>query len=180
LDGSGNLWLFGGLGLEQDGLTQEYNDLWEYSPSSGQWTWVGGSAVPNAAGVYGTQRAGAAGNSPGARDSAVSWTDPSGNFWLFGGYGYSQLGNAGNLNDLWEYSLGTGEWSWIGGSSSTDAPGTYGTLGIPSVSNAPGARQQAVGWLDGSGKFWLFGGSGFDSSGVEDDLNDLWSFAQNP
>ncbi len=117
LDGSGNVWLFGGLGLAQDGLAQEYNDLWEYNPGSGVWTWVGGSAVANAAGGYGTQRAGAAGNGPGARVSAVSWTDKAGNFWLFGGYGYAQLGSLGNLNDLWEYNLGAGVWTWVGGSS---------------------------------------------------------------
>jgi hypothetical protein len=180
LDASGNVWLLGGLGLAQSGLAQEYNDLWEYSPVSGLWTWIGGSNGPNAAGVYGTQRAGAAGNSPGARVSAVSWKDHAGNFWLFGGYGYAQDGNVGNLNDLWEYSLGTGVWTWISGSSSAAAPGTYGTQGIPSVDNAPGARAQAVGWLDSSGNFWLFGGFGFDSTGVQDDLNDLWSFTQSP
>jgi hypothetical protein len=180
LDASGNVWLFGGLGLNQGGMAQDYNDLWEYNPSSGQWTWVGGSDGPNAAGVYGTQRAGAIGNNPGARVSAVSWKDHSGNFWLFGGYGYSQVGNLGNLNDLWEYNLGSGVWTWISGSSSTAAYGIYGTQGIAASSNSPGARQQAVGWLDSSGDFWLFGGFGFDSFDVQDDLNDLWRFTQSP
>jgi hypothetical protein len=181
LDASGNVWLFGGLGLGQGGSAQEYSDLWEYSPASGQWTWVGGSDGANAAGVYGTQRAGVAGNGPGARVSAVSWKDNAGNFWLFGGYGYAQqAGYVGNLNDLWEYNLGAGVWTWISGSSSTAAPGTYGTQGVPALGNAPGAREQAVGWLDSSGNFWLFGGFGFDSSGVQDDLNDLWRFTQTP
>ena len=180
LDAGGNVWMFGGLGLGQSGLAQEFNDLWEYSPASGEWTWIAGSNAPNAAGIYGTQRAGAPGNSPGARVSAVSWKDQAGNFWLFGGYGYAQDGNIGNLNDLWEYNLGAGVWTWIGGSSSTAAPGTYGTQGIPSNDNTPGARAQAVGWADSSGNFWLFGGFGFDSSGVQDDLNDLWSFTQSP
>ena len=31
---------------------------------------------------------------------------------------------------------------------------------------------------DLSGDFWLFGGLGFDSSGVQGNLNDLWSFTQ--
>ena len=180
LDASGNVWLFGGLGLDQNGLAQEYNDLWEYNPGTGLWTWVGGSNAPNAGGAYGTQGAGAAGNGPGARVSAVSWTDQSGNFWLFGGYGYAQVGSLGNLNDLWEYNRGSGVWTWIGGSSSTGAPGTYGTQGISDSNNAPGARAQAVGWLDSSGNFWLFGGFGFDSSGAQDDLNDLWRFVQSP
>jgi hypothetical protein len=130
--------------------------------------------------VYGTPRAGAAGNGPGARASAVSWQDRSGNFWLFGGYGYDQVDSVGNLNDLWEYSLGTGVWTWIGGSSATAAPGTFGARGIPALGNDPGARQQSAGWIDSSGDFWLFGGFGFDSSDVEDDLNDLWKFAQSP
>ena len=180
VDASGNFWLFGGLGLDAGGVAQEYNDLWEYSPVSSQWTWVGGSDGANAAGVYGTPRASAAGNGPGARVSAVSWTDPAGNFWLFGGYGYDQVGSIGNLNDLWEYNLGSGVWTWIGGSSSTAADGTYGAQGIAASGNTPSAREQAVGWLDSSGSFWLFGGFGFDSSGEQGELNDLWRFTQSP
>jgi Galactose oxidase, central domain len=180
VDASGNDWLFGGLGLDASGLAQEYNDLWEYNPTSGLWTWVGGSDAANAAGAYGTQHAGAAGNGPGARVSAVSWKDTAGNFWLFGGYGYDQLGSVGNLNDLWEYSLSAGVWTWIDGSSSAAAPGVYGVQGIAALGNAPGARQEAVGWLDSSGNFWLFGGFGLDASNVEDDLNDLWRFMQKP
>jgi N-acetylneuraminic acid mutarotase len=180
LDASGNVWLFGGLGPDQAGVAQEYNDLWEYNPVSNQWTWVGGSNGPNAAGVYGTKFASAAGNVPGARVSAVSWKDQEGNFWLFGGYGYAQAGGLGNLNDLWEYKLGTAVWTWIGGSSSTAAYGTYGTQGIPAGSDVPGAREEAAGWVDSAGNFWLFGGFGLDASDVEDDLNDLWRFSQSP
>jgi N-acetylneuraminic acid mutarotase len=180
LDASGNFWLFGGLGLGHSGLTVEYNDLWEYSPASGQWTWVGGTDVADAAGVYGTQRSGAAGNGPGARVSAVSWKDLAGNFWLFGGYGYDQGGNLGNLNDLWEYNFDAGVWTWIDGSASIAAPGAYGVQGVPATDNAPGARQQAASWRDSSGNFWLFGGFGFDSSGLEGDLNDLGRLSQTP
>jgi hypothetical protein len=180
LDASGNVWLFGGLGLNADGLTPQYNDLWEYSPASGLWTWVGGSDGANAAGVYGTLGAGTAGNGPGARVSAVSWKDSSGDFWLFGGYGYDQNGTLGDLNDLWEYNLDAGVWTWISGSSSAAVPGTYGIQGVAALSTAPGARQGAAGWLDSSGNFWLFGGFGLDSSDVQGDLNDLWRFTQRP
>jgi N-acetylneuraminic acid mutarotase len=179
-DASNNVWLFGGLGLNTSGLAQEYSDFWTYSPTSGEWTWAGGSNTPNAGGVYGTQRAGLAGNQPGARVAATSWKDSAGNFWLFGGYGYAEPNYVGNLNDLWEYNLGTGVWTWIGGSSSTAATGTYGTQGVPANANVPGAREQAVGWTDTSGNLWLFGGFGFDSTGVQNDLNDLWSFVQSP
>ncbi len=180
LDAAGDVWLFGGLGLDQNGRAQEYGDLWQYSPTSGQWTWAGGSSTADAAGVYGTQRAGAVGNSPGARFSATAWQDSAGNFWLFGGRGYARPGSIGNLNDLWEYDLAAGQWTWVGGSSSIGASGSYGSQGVAANANVPGARAQSAGWTDSSGHFWLFGGFGFDSSGVQDDLNDLWTFAQSP
>jgi N-acetylneuraminic acid mutarotase len=176
LDASGNVWLFGGVGINQNGATQEYNDLWEYNPTSGQWTWISGSSSPNAPGLYGALHAGAVGNTPGARVSAVSWKDTAGRFYLFGGYGYAQAGTIGNLNDLWQFDPGTGTWTWIEGASSTAAVATYGSQGVPAANNTPGARQGAAAWADSSGNFWLFGGFGFNSSGVQDDLNDLWRF----
>lgn len=178
LDASGHVWIFGGLGLASNGLAQDYNDLWEYDPGSGEWRWVGGSDAPNAPGIYGTQRAGTAGDAPGARVSAVSWRDQAGNFWLLGGHGFDQGGDSGLLNDLWEYDTGTGLWTWIDGASSAGASGMYGAPGIAASGDVPGAREQAVGWVDANDHFWLFGGLGVDSSGVEDYLNDLWSFAQ--
>ena len=39
----------------------------------------------NQAGVYGTKGVPAAANVPGARDESISWTDSTGNLWLFGG-----------------------------------------------------------------------------------------------
>lgn len=183
VDANGTIWLFGGLGLNQSGasvVAQEYGDLWNFNPSTGIWTWISGSGTPDAAGTYGTQHAGTAGNSPGARVSATSWADASGNLWLWGGYGYAQAGFAGNLNDLWLYTASTGVWTWVSGSTATAAAGTYGTQGVPAVNNSPGAREQAVGWVDHSGNFWLFGGFGFDASGEENDLNDLWRLTLSP
>jgi hypothetical protein len=85
------------------GRQDDLNDLWKYSPTSKQWTWVGGMKVAAAAGVYGTQGTAAAANSPGARDGGMIWTDSAGNVWLFGGYGNDSAGTANQLNDLWEY-----------------------------------------------------------------------------
>ena len=67
------------------------------------------------------------------------------------------------LNDLWKYS--NGEWAWISGNNTINAPGIYGTKGISSSSNYPGARDYAVGGIDSSGSFWLFGGFEYDSNG---------------
>lgn len=67
LSGSGNLWLFGGLGYDSVGDLGYLNDLWRYDPVSGQWTWMSGANVDSQAGVYGSLGTPAAGNVPGAR-----------------------------------------------------------------------------------------------------------------
>ena len=140
------------------------------------WTWVSGTDLAAQAGVYGTKRVGAPGNLPGARHGLVSWKDSAGNFWLFGGIGYDTNGNENYLNDLWEYSGGL--WTWMGGTNIIDTQGTYGTLGVGSSTNVPGARAFAVNWIDSTGAFWLFGGYGQDSTGVNaGPLNDLWKYS---
>jgi len=174
-DASGNLWLFGGAGYDSAGSSAWLNDLWKYS--AGEWTWMSGANVVGQPGVYGTLGTAAAGNVPGARNSPVSWTDASGNFWLFGGVGADSTGAGGGLNDLWKYSAG--EWTWMGGANVANQPGTYGTLGTAAPGNVPGGRSHAVSWTDASGNFWLFGGYGFDSSGgtAAAELNDLWKYS---
>jgi hypothetical protein len=170
-DATGDLWLFGGA---------NYNDLWKFSPSAAEWTWVGGSNVANQPGTYGTLGTAASGNIPGARSSAVSWTDASGNFWLFGGGGNDSVGTAGVLNDLWKYSPTTSEWTWVGGSNLANQSGTYGTLGTAASGNIPGQRFAAVSWTDASGNFWLFGGMYWIPTGVGSatgaNYSDLWEY----
>ncbi|HEY1726566.1 MAG TPA: kelch repeat-containing protein [Steroidobacteraceae bacterium] len=178
IDGSGNFWLFGGGGTDATGAFVVFNDLWMYSPSSGQWTWEGGSSTVNASGVYGTQGVAAAANVPGARlVSNTVVTDPSGNVWLFGGHGYDAGGNGGDLNDLWEYSPSSGQWTWVSGSNTVNARGVYGAQGVAATSNVPGARYIPVIYFDASGNLWLFGGDGLDSVGTTGELNDLWEFS---
>jgi N-acetylneuraminic acid mutarotase len=177
IDSSGNLWLFGGVGYASTGGAGSLNDLWRYSPSTGLWTWVGGSNADDAAGVYGTQGSAAASNQPGARQAANTWTDSSGNLWLFGGYGYDSSGAAGYLNDLWQYSPSTGLWTWVSGGNRVNASGVYGTQGTASAGNAPGGRYSGCSWIDSSGNMWLFGGYGYDSASAVGALNDLWLYS---
>ena len=199
-DSSGNFWLFSGS--VDAGGTSNPNDLWEFNPSTGEWAFMGGSTgacvqigVTTCAygwpGVYGTEGVASAGNVPGGREMAVSWTDSSGNFWLFGGIGYDStpltpFGRLGDLNDLWEFSPATKEWTWMSGSSKLVEEdsygdygqiGVYGTLGVAGASNVPGGRYGSVSWLDQSGNLWLFGGYGYASTSTEGNLNDLWKFS---
>jgi hypothetical protein len=176
-DTTGNLWLFGG----SNGSNYR-NDLWEFNASTlsadftataGQWTWVSGSSAVDQSGIYPPTL----NPYPGARTNAVSWTDASGNFWLFGGFGKDVAGTLGFLNDLWEYTGGA--WTFISGSSLANQVGIYGTPGVASGTNAPGGRQEAVGWADAAGNLWLFGGEGEDGNNpptVNGILDDLWVY----
>jgi N-acetylneuraminic acid mutarotase len=172
IDKNGNLWLFGGSGLDSTGTGGSLNDLWKFDGNN--WTWVGGSNTVNQSGVYGTKGTPSPSNVPGAREGLISWTDPNGNFWLFGGVGFDSTGARDALNDLWKFD-GT-NWTWIGGANTVSQTGVYGTLGRASPSNVPGARQNAISGIDSSGNLWLFGGDGIDSTGKTDLLNDLWRY----
>jgi hypothetical protein len=179
-DNAGNLWLFGG----SDG-SNYLNDLWEFNASAlspdftakaGQWNWQSSSVFPivDQAGIYPPN----ANPYPGARTNAVSWTDASGNFWLFGGFGKDGAGTLGFLNDLWVYT--GGKWTFVSGSSLANQIGIYGTPGVASATNAPGGRQEAVGWADVAGNLWLFGGEGEDGNNpatANGILNDLWVYS---
>ena len=88
--------------------------------------------------------------------------------------GYAAAGAPGLLNDLWEFK--NGQWIWVSGSKSTSQPGAYGTLGVPSAANVPGARVNAMTWIDSNGTLWLFGGFGL-GTGSTGALNDLWEFS---
>lgn len=177
IDGKGQLWLFGGDGFDSVGSEGDLNDLWSFNPANLQWTWVAGSNVANANGSYGAQGSAAASNAPGARSSAVGWADASGNFWLFGGMGFDSVGSQNQLNDLWMYSPASGQWTWESGAVIADQVGTYGQQGTAGVANTPGSRASSIAWIDGSGTLWLFGGQGYDASGIFGDLNDLWSYS---
>jgi Galactose oxidase, central domain/Kelch motif len=176
-DPSGNFWLFGG---STGG--HFYNDFWEYNTAAfnggnyttteGTWSTISGTGAVDQAGVY------ASGTLvPGSRTNAATWTDASGNFWLFGGDGYDSQGHIGFLNDLWEYN-GTA-WIWVsGGNTNLEGQnGNYGAQGVAASTNMPGGRHEAVTWTDANGNLWLFGGEGNDSVGTAFGfLNDLWMY----
>lgn len=177
-DANGNIWLFGGVGTYGGAIGAHLNDLWEYLPSSNQWAWMGGPNTGNGLAVYGTKGVAAAANVPGGRFGSVNWTDTNGNFWLFGGYGYDSTGQQGLLNDLWEFSTSTGEWTWIGGANTANAGGVYGAQGVAAAANVPPGRDSAAGWMDTGGNFWLFGGEGYDvPTHFYHRFNDLWKYS---
>ena len=142
------------------------------NPSAGTWDWVSGSSTAGAFGVYGTQGVASASNMPGGRYAATGWPDSAGNLWLFGGAGNTST-NVGYLNDLWKYNIVAGTWEWVSGINGTQSYGVYGTQGVASSSNSPGARIGASAAVDSSGSLWLLGGFG-SSSSDQGYLNDVW------
>jgi N-acetylneuraminic acid mutarotase len=194
VDGSNDLWIFGGFGYDADRNDGAQNDVWEWNPSTKEWAWMGGSKVLSCTtvvdffnycgqpGTYGSLGMPSAGNIPSGRDSYSAWTDSGGNFWLFDGLSTlnGSVGGYFEDNDLWKFDSSSNEWAWEGGSSGVDQPGVYGALGVPEPTDIPGSRDSAASWTDKSGNFWLFGGAGYDSAGKYGLLNDLWKYQLTP
>jgi hypothetical protein len=79
------------------------------------------------------------------------------------------------LNDLWKFNSSAGGWEWVSASNTINALGVFGTQGVASTSNVPGARYLSTAWTDASGNLWLFGGLGLAAS-TDGNLNDLWEY----
>ncbi len=140
---------------------------------NGTWTWMNGSNFVNGVAVWGTQGLPAPGNTPPALYETANWTDEQGNFWIFGGI----EGNTFDYhNGLWRFEPATNNWTWMNGPQ-TPSAGVYGTQGVPSTTNYPGARGfGAATWTDNNGHLWLFGGRGIDANGFDGVLGDLWRY----
>ena len=134
-------------------------------------------------GVYGTQGVASIANMPPSRDTATTWTDASGNLWLFGGGQTFTTNTIGSdiCNDVWVFEPTANEWSWMNGAASNFGQscnvtlGTYGVQGTPATANTPSGRSGAASWTDHSGNLWLFGGVGSNPPYIVD-LNELWEY----
>jgi hypothetical protein len=168
VDVSGNFWMYGGL--NDQGIL---DDLWKYNVSTNQWTWMKGDNTGSP--VYGTKGIGAVANKPGRKNNAVGWADNSGNLWMFGGEDQYSTSYQ-YYNDLWKYNIASNTWTWISGDNIVNQIGSYGTKGIASASNKPGARRMSIGWIDvPKGNLWLFGGQGVKEE-TTGSFNDLWKY----
>ena len=115
-----------GYGYDSPARAGYLNDLWQYSPSSGQWTWVSGErgqchrGLRHAGYRRDQQRAGSAlwrpapGSTPPATcgcSAGMAMTRPA----------------LGRLNDLWQYSPSTGRVDLGQWRNADNADGVYGT-----------------------------------------------------
>jgi len=178
-DAEGNLWLYGGDGMDANGTSGSLNDLWVFRPAVGEygeWTWMGGSStLPSGEPV-------APGSTPGGRYGSAFWTDGLGHLWLFGGEQDDAQGNPGEMADMWQFDPrqgSYGEWAFMGGDAakSSDPSGVTGTPGIPAAANLPAERKWAQFWKDQFGNFWLYGGDDWEPELVFNTWADLWVYS---
>ena len=204
-DNNGNLWLFGGLGLDSvgtqnpgdignlpEGSTPQgalLNDLWEYNIVTQSWTWMSGGGATGLAeqiGVYGSQQVPAAGFYPGSRWGSPGWSDSNGNLWFFGGWGYasSLAQSTGFLDDIWNtIRLASTRGFGLGGrAQQRQRGGQYAKYlpvqyGVPFVNFQPGARRGVALWQqDATDNVWMFGGQAFDSIGANGYMGETWTY----
>lgn len=175
-DLSGNFWMFAGLGADSQGNSGSKNDLWKYSVTTNEWTWVSGDTLVASFADYGIKAVPSPTNKPGARFSGVMWNDNDDNLYAFGGYGYNSW-TSGWSNDFFRYNVSTDQWTWLNGDSAREPRGTFGTPGVFAPENEPGYKQYASGWTDDLGNLWLFGGYGSDASLTGTGyMSDLWKY----
>jgi hypothetical protein len=197
-DADGNFMLFGGqtacVGCAPGDSCPScfLNDLWQFNPTTTQWTLMSGSAngvvKPGQYGVLGYD---APANYPGNRAGGVRWTDSGGEEWFFGGSGIDKYSAIGILNDLWRYNPADEQWAWMSGDTFEGYPtsvdnfgvstywisnSSFGTPGLSTVTGHPGGRLGATNWIDALGNFWEFGGTGLDGIRVYGSLNELWEY----
>ncbi|HEU4573868.1 MAG TPA: kelch repeat-containing protein [Chitinophagaceae bacterium] len=169
----GKLWLFGGQGYSQSGPSGYLSDLWYFDVSANNWVAVSGDNGTNQLGVYAGPNDPS--NIPSARKFAYTWTDASGNLWLFGGQGNGPV----DYNDLWKYDPVNNIWNLINGTNNAsntigNYPPVIGTANASGVTG-PGSREYGAAWTDGT-NLYLFGGLGYDGGGTKNYLNDVWSY----
>lgn len=145
--------------------------------TSSQWTWISGDTLINLPPVYGVKGVASPANTPGGRHHSASFTDNDGNFWLFGGAVFKTVGSnfvSYYKNDLWKYTTANNQWVWVNGDSVDNTMPVYGTKGIASATNTPGATEYPSILADKTGTIWLYGGDNGSTASYY--TNELWKY----
>jgi hypothetical protein len=144
------------------------------------WAWLNGKNTSNQSGAFGPvvlPLTAFSTNSPGGRKYAATWSDHSGNLWMFGGYGFTlttfTFRQPWALGEMWAYN---GAQSYFGG-----IPFYWNLISpLPPPAAAvttPSPRFGAVTWTDpATGHLMLFGGQDY----AFNFLSDFWEFTPTP
>lgn len=135
-DNWGNLWLFGGIGYPGTSGVGPLNDMWRYTPSTDEWTWMKGFNGINANGIYGTMGVSAPVNNPGGRYYNFGWKDMNGDMVIFGSFAFPVSGGLKNLNDLWKYKIICSPYNITDALSQNICSGDSAILSVATVSSS--------------------------------------------
>ncbi len=135
--------VFGGI----DGQGNLLNDLWSYSPVTGQWSQISGASTGS-----GTSSACPGGTWPAARmNAAMVWDSAHSQILLYGGMG---AGHNHYFGDLWSYSPSTGAGNWATLACSNGGPGARASNAVWN-----GSQMLLLGGMDRFGfraDFWAY------------------------
>ena len=170
IDSSDNVWVFGGVGPDENGNIGRLNDLWKFDGSD--WTWVDGTKLRNQSPIYGTRGTAAASNQPAGSEGQMG-TAVGTNNELYLYLGAENFGS--RKHDYWKYQ--SGQWTLSAGGDNYIV--RNGEQGVLSSTNYPSKGLQGGWWGDSSGQFYLFGGSRFRTElNLFATGNDLWKLRE--
>jgi N-acetylneuraminic acid mutarotase len=171
-DNEGNLWMFGGKGLDEFASDVLTADLRKFNFDTQSWDLISGTETVNANGIYGNINESNVNYHPGARSASNGWI-ANDSIFIFGGEGYDKNGELGFLGDLWLYDIGDNTWTWLAGADTINSLGNQGGKGVANQSFIPESRKKFSSFKDNEGNFWLYGGQ---TSGEKFNRNDLWKY----
>jgi N-acetylneuraminic acid mutarotase len=132
LDKEGNVFVFGGFGVDRNEKDGHLQDLWKFDLKTEKWTLLSGSLLGD---VKNSD------TGPGGRSGSALVFDREGNLLLFGGRGLSQAERPQALDELWKFEVAKSRWT---------------KLAKPEV--APSARYDFAWAASGDGGFYIHGG----------------------
>jgi gliding motility-associated-like protein len=168
VDNGNNFYMFGGKRY-----FAERNNIWKYSSSINQWTWVkGDSNATNTTGTYGTLGVENTANTPSNRCSYSKWMDPNGKMYLYAG---ARFADTANWSDVWRYNPTSNNWAWMGGPKLKNTLLPYGLKCEKDSLHVPSARleNQTASTFGCTNAFYTFGGFNYAKN---ETYNDLWLF----
>eukprot|EP01043_Picozoa_sp_COSAG02_P043210 COSAG02_NODE_3744_length_6297_cov_479.881091_1_plen_1953_part_10 len=168
--GDQGMMMFGGEGIDSNGLVGHLADLWQYDQT--MWCWLGGPVDSNQLGSYDTDD-----SWPGSRSFVSVWEDNAA-VYLFGGEYACAESESGKCfsNDLWRFDIVDNTFAWTAGSRSANSFGTYTYERTADEDSWLSSRSGAVVWKDGT-ETHLFGGEGYVTTGANGILMDTWVFS---
>lgn len=174
---SGLIYIHGGKGYGNSTSLGLLNDLWQFNPTSGKWTWLSGSFDINQNNVYADKVIESTKAIPGSRYMHSLVVIPEdGRLILFGGFTDIFL----SFNDLWRWNPVKKLWTWLNGGGNLNYKASYGEMGVSSPYNLPRARGGfAMTYNPTRKKIIIFGGSQYPLdffTVMSTCLNDLWEY----